>query len=152
VLQVVNANAPTIASTVLTPTHESALATTDPVSVTGGAYAVNYLKSLTLTTDGAQIYTTAGRRTPSLTRCARRPGRRQPKPSRPADRRRGLTGAPDRLQPISVTVDTQAPSIAFDTTVLTTTHQLSFGRVELTGAAGDSVGMGRSHLSRRQHL
>jgi hypothetical protein len=58
-VQVIDANAPTIASTVLTPTHESALATTDPVSVTGGAYALNYLKSLTLTVNSNVIFTTA---------------------------------------------------------------------------------------------
>jgi hypothetical protein len=148
-VQVIDANAPTIASTVLTPTHESALATLDPVNVTGGAYALNYLKSLTLTVNSNVIFTTnwpSNTITDTLWSTTWTPA---------AEGVYNLVSVAEdwngalqtQLQPISVTVDTQAPSIAFDTTVLTTTHQLSFGRVELTGAASDGIGLEKVAIS-----
>ena len=67
--------APAIASTVLTPTHESALPTLDPVTITGGAYAADYLKSLTLIIDGTEADSQPpGRRTASPTPRGRRHG------------------------------------------------------------------------------
>ena len=132
---------PALASTVLTPSHESLLGSTAPVSITGGAYALNELRALTVTVNGALLYTQTW--------------------SSPTDTQWDTTWTPPgegsynfltevednpgnvqtESQPISITVDTQDPSITIATTVLTTAHRLSFGRVPLTGTVTDTVGL-----------
>ncbi len=135
--------APLLASTVLTPTHEGALDSLQPATLTGGAYAANYLKALTLTVDGATIYTTtwaADTITDTLWTASWTP------PGEGVYNLLALvedwTGAiQTELQPISVTVDTQAPALTLDATVISGAQQVSPGRVALSGTVSDSVGL-----------
>jgi len=140
---------PLLASTVLTPTHEGALDSLLPATITGGAYAVNYLKALTLTVDGATVYTTTwptGTVTDTLWTTTWTP------PGEGVYNFLSLvedwSGAiQTELQPISVTVDTQAPALTLGTTLLTSTDQVSPGRVALTGAVSDNVGLENVRVS-----
>ena len=47
---------PSLDSAVLDPANNAVLATLDPVTVDGGAFATNYLKSLTVTANNTTIY------------------------------------------------------------------------------------------------
>ena len=132
---------PARASTILTPAHESVLSTTLPISITGGAYALHALRALTVTVNGTPFYTQAWH-SPTDTLWAATwtpPGEgRYTFLSQIED---SLGNVQTGAQPISITVDTQLPAITIASTVLTTAHRLSYGRVPLTGVATDSVGL-----------
>jgi len=133
---------PTLASTVLTPTHETVLSTTNPVTITGGAYAENGLQSLSLKVNGATV-------DPVLQFSGN-----------PQDTQWSTTWKPTgegiytlvsiaedvqgevqtETQPISITVDTHPPSATIATSVLTTAHKLPSG-VPLTGTVTDTLGV-----------
>lgn len=136
-----------VASAVLTPAHESALTTLDPISVTTGAYAVNGLRAVTVTVNGGLVsahtwpcvpVTDTVTNTLWAATWAPTAEGRYTLESIAEDCTGALQSAP---QPISVTVDTDPPSVALPTTVVTTSHRLSWGRVMLTGTASDTVGL-----------
>lgn len=145
---VVTAEPPTVAeaplaSTVLTPSHEGALGATDAVTITGGAYAVDALKSLTLRANGLEIYATSWAST-TLTNTVWSTSWTPPAEGvyELVSEVEDWSGAVQTaLQPTLITVDTQPPVIGFDAAVLTTTQRLSYGRVALTGTVSDSMGV-----------
>jgi hypothetical protein len=134
---------PPLASAVLTPTHESVLTTLNPVSLNVGAYAVNSLRYLTVTVNGTFLNSASwpsGTVTDTVWTTNWTPAGE--------GRYTLLALASDwagqvqtSTQPISLTVDTQAPTLTFGYTVLTTTQRVSLGRVVLTGTVTDSVGL-----------
>ncbi len=138
---------------VLTPTHESVLTSTEPVSVTVGAYAVDSLHTITVTVDGAfldaatwpdgAITDTLWSTTwvPSLTLTDEGPHTLLAVASDWA----GRVQADPR--PDTVIVDTQPPWVSVEPTVLTTTHRLSLGRVALTGLVTDTGGVERVQVT-----
>ncbi len=134
---------PALASTVLTPTHESTLTSLDPVDITGGAYAIDFLRALTMTVNGSVEYTTswaAGATTDEIWTTTWTP---------PAEGvytfvtvvEDGSGVVQTVLQPTEILVDTQAPTVSFDTTLLTTANRLSPGKIEVTGSAADNFGL-----------
>jgi hypothetical protein len=140
---------PVLAAAVLTPTQESVLTTQDPVRLSGGAYAVNGLRALTVTVNGGVIYTDTwpvGAATDTAWAATWRPA---------ADgvyRLEAMAAdwagsAQTERQPISVTVDSQPPSLSLDSRVLTASHQLAFGQLELTGVVSDAVGVKSMEVS-----
>jgi hypothetical protein len=135
---------PTLASAVQSPLHGAVLTDTNPVPVTVGAYALDALKTLTLTVDGGLVGSTSWAsatvtNTVWLSATWTPPGEGVYQLQTVAQDWQDQVQTD--LQPISVTVDTQAPSITIHPTVLTTSHQLSYGRVELRGTASDGVNL-----------
>ncbi len=134
-----------LAAAVLTPTHESVLSSLVPVSVTVGAYALDYLRAITLTVDGEFLDAAAwpnGAITDTLWATTWTPAEEGPHML--------LAVASDwagRVQtdtrPDIIIVDTQPPWVAIEPTVLTTTHRISLGRVALTGLVTDTGGVER---------
>jgi hypothetical protein len=136
---------PLLDSLILTPTHESVLTTADPVSVTVSGYALHSLSALTVTVDGETLDTVtwaSGTVTHTLWATTWTPSDDGPYTlsSTAADWEGNVQ---TDTYAISVTLDTQPPSIAITPTVLTTTHRLSFGRVALTGLVTDTGGVER---------
>jgi hypothetical protein len=138
-----NDNLPLLDAVVLSPAPGSVLTTTGPISVTGGAYARDYLKALTITADSAPLATLtwpSNTVTDTLWNTTWTPSGEGAHTL--------LAIAEDwagRVQtdthPATVIVDTQPPSIDISPTVLTSTQRLSFGRVALTGLATDTGGI-----------
>jgi hypothetical protein len=140
---------PLLDSLILAPTHETVLTTADPVTVTVSGYALHSLSALTVTVDGAPLDTATWARdvvthtlwsvawTPPLALTAEGPHTLS---SVAADWEGNVQ---TDTYALSVTLDTQPPSIAITPTVLTTVHRLSFGRVALTGLVTDNGGVER---------
>jgi len=134
---------PPLASTVLTPSHEAVLTTTNSVTLTVVAHAENNVRVITVTvSDGFtdQIVWPVTNTTTAIW---------EPTWTPPGEGRYGITSVVEdqdrtvqvELQPITVTVDTSAPHLTLDTTVITLAHRLSYGRVLLSGVATDTVGL-----------
>jgi hypothetical protein len=137
---------PEIASVVLTPTHESAFGTADPISLTVGAYAANNLRALTVTVNGGFLDSTTWPCTPVTDTLSDALWTTTWDP--PGEgyytllaRAEDCAGTPQTaLQPVTVTVDMH-PSVSISTTVVTAAQRLSWGRVALDGHATDSIGL-----------
>jgi len=138
---------PTVASAVLVPPHEGVVTTVDPLSLTVGAYAAGALRALTVTVDGDYLDDATWPCTPLTDTVTDTlwlttwdpPGEGRYTLLAVAE---GCTGTLQATpQAISVTVDVYDPLVTFPTTVLTTAHRLSLGRLVLTGTATDTVGL-----------
>lgn len=131
-----------LASAVLTPAHETVLSSTRPISLTIGAFGRSGLNTLTLTINGAEEHSFAWPAAPTDTVTATTwtpPGEGRYALVTVA---RDLSGTiQSELQPITITVDVEDPTVALTTTVLTMSHRLSFRRVALSGSAADTVGL-----------
>jgi len=131
-----------LASAVLAPAHETMLTATAPISLAIGAFARNGLDAVSLTVNGVEegSFAWAGQVSDTITATTWTP---------PGEGHFVLfTTATDRAgnvqpepQPITITVDVEAPVVTLSTTVFTTAHRLSFQRVALSGSAADSVGL-----------
>lgn len=127
---------------VLTPTVGSVLTAADPISITGGIYAPQYAKALTVSVDGAPIQTfnwANGSVTDTAWAAAWTPSGEGAHVL--------LASASDwagnavTSEPVTVTLDTLAPTIDIAPTVITTTRQLGPGRVTLAGPVADAAGV-----------
>jgi hypothetical protein len=137
------ARTPPVDSAIFTPTHGTLLTTTASISVEGGAWVKSGLKELTVTVDGAPIYTPTWS-TPYpfgvnwatiYTPTAEGP---HTLASVAVD---ALGMVQTQTHPITVTLDTQVPVIRVPAAVLTSAHRLSYGRVALTGSYTEAGGV-----------
>jgi len=135
---------PTIASTVLTPAHESAITTLSTVTLHIGSYALDGLGVVTVTANGDFVAANVWPPTSTVTDAVWTSPWLPPAEGvyRLETRARDRDGDVQAvLQPITVTVDRTPPGVEIDTLVFTTTHQLSPGRVLLTGDFTETVGL-----------
>ncbi len=128
-----------IASTVLTPTNNSVLTSYDPVTITGGAYADGNLEALSLTINSTEVYTETWASqtvTDTLWTTTWTPSADgvYELVSVATDQ---ISGTQTILQPVTIIVDTQAPSVTLDTTVFTETHKLADELIALTGTLSE---------------
>jgi len=130
-------------SVILTPTHKTILTSTAQITVSGSAYAQQYLSSLTLYVDNVPVGTTAWSCVTPVTQSL------WSIPWTPTEGPHTLksiaTDCSSQTQgvprPISVTVDTIAPTVIITPTVLTVTHKVGYQRVALTGQFYDAIGV-----------
>jgi subtilisin-like proprotein convertase family protein len=133
-----------IDSNVLSPAPYEVLDVVAPIWLTGGAYAIDYLRALTVTMDGAQVYTNTwppATVTDTMWSTLWTPA---------------VGDGPHTLlslvedwngvvqtdtHPVTFTMDTALPLIDLAHTVLTTTHRLSQDRVLLTGSVTDTAAL-----------
>jgi uncharacterized repeat protein (TIGR01451 family) len=130
-------------SSIITPTHESVLATLDPITVTGSAYADDFVQTLTVTVNGSSFYTASwGSGVLTETQWS--------KLWTPlaegtytflslADDHAGRVQTD--TQTVRVMVDVYSPTIAITQTVLTSTHRFASGRFDIPGLVTDTVGI-----------
>ncbi len=133
-------------SAIITPTNGSVLTSTNAISITGGAFALNSLKALTVTLDSAILFANANYwSSPGVTNTLWSISW-----TLPTNGKHTLVSivsdATGRVQtmthPIDVFVGTTAPSVAITPTVLTSTNALPyFGGVNLTGSVSDTTGV-----------
>jgi subtilisin-like proprotein convertase family protein len=130
-------------STVLTPTHGTALTAMGVFPVAGVAHAADYLKAITVTANGVPFYTDNWPVTSTLTETAWITTYTPLSEghyvflSTVTDWAGGIQTS---THPASVTVDLLPPALpTFDTTIITTAHQASQGVAVLTGVATDTV-------------
>jgi hypothetical protein len=143
---------PGLDATILTPTHETVLTSTAPISVSGGAYAPGYLSNLTLTVDSTVVYTTAwppASVTDTVWATTWDPGS-SGEGEHVLDVR--VSDHLGRVQtdtyPIVVWVDLALPAIGITPTLLTATHRLpSPGAVALMGTVTDTAGIAAVQVS-----
>jgi hypothetical protein len=132
-----------LASAVLTPAHESVFTSTEPISLTIGAFALPGLEALALKVNGVKerSFAFAAHPTDTITTTTWTPppgGGQYVLVTVATD----VSGTVQTdLQPITITVDVEGPSVDLIPTVLTTTHRLSFRSVALGGPVGDTVGL-----------
>ena len=127
---------PVVDAAVLTPTQGSLFTNLNPIAVAGGAFATGYLRTLTVTVDGGTVYTQSW--PANSTGDAAWATTWTP----PADGDYVLDAvAADwagnvqtATYPITITVDSNAPSVLIASSVLTTAHEVAPGMVVLTGS------------------
>ncbi len=140
---------PGLDSAIITPTHGAVIFDSSPISVSGGAYALNFLKNLTLTVDSAVIYTTAwppATVTDTLWATTWNPtDGLHTLESVVADHAGSVQ---TDTHPIQVWVDLAPPAITITPTILTTTHRLpQLDTVALRGAVTDTAGIASVQVS-----
>ena len=136
-------------SAVLTPTLNTVITSTDPISLTGRAYASHGLKEVEVTVDGNQIdkhtWTCS-----NVTDTQWASTWWAPTEGVHTLNSRAID-CNDQHQPvdhpIKVIVDIAPPFVGISPTVLTTTHRLSQGRVRLSGPVSDTNGIGAVQVS-----
>jgi hypothetical protein len=140
--QAVLARTPPVDSAIFTPTYGTLLITTAPISVEGGAWVRYGLEELTVTVDGAPIYTSTWPAHPQGTNWATTytPTAEGPHTLKSVAVDQFGT-VQTQTHPITVTLDTQAPVIRVPAAVLTSAHRLSYGRVVLTGPYTEAGGV-----------
>ncbi len=126
----------------LTPTLGTLLSSTDPISVSGAATALNSLQALTVTVDGSPIYTqtwSSGTVTDTLWSTGWTPL---------ADGAHVIqsvvtdwSNSRATSDPITITLDTQPPSISISTRVFTSTHFGRANQLDLAGLVTDTGGI-----------
>ncbi len=133
----------TVHSSIITPAHESILATLDPITVTGSVYADDFVQTLTVTVNGSSFYSDSWSiGTVTETRWSRLW-------TPPAEGTYILLSVIDDhagrvqtdTQTVRVTVDVYSPTIAITQTVLTSTHRFASGRFDIPGLVTDTVGI-----------
>ena len=128
-----------VVANVLTPTHGMVLTTLDPIAVTVGASAEADLSVITLTIDSAvstYVPTTPAIDTEWSSTWTPIAGVHTLIAS--AEDENGVAGAGE---PVTVTVSTTGPTVAFARTTLTTTHSTCGACATLEGTATDSGGV-----------
>ncbi len=139
---------PLLDAAIFEPEDNSVLTATTPVGVSGGAYARDSLQSLTVTADGAVIFTqnwAAGTVIDTAWSTTWTPGGEGAHTLLAVVSDwagRVLTDT----SPIVVTLDTQDPSVAISNTLINTGDLVTFNRVNLTGAASDAGGVERVNV------
>jgi len=132
-----------IDSVVMTPTLNAVIAGTDPITVSGRAYASRALQRLDLKVDDKvvdQVFWTCSVVTDTDWASTWTP---------PSEGIYTLSSVAQNCsdlwqqveRPVQVTVDTMSPTLSMTPTVLTTTHRLSQGRVALSGTVSDTNGI-----------
>jgi hypothetical protein len=132
-----------LASAILTPAHESVLSGIGPISVTGGAYALNDLHVLTATANGVVFHTETSWGTgitDTLWYGTWNPaGEGEYTLASVVQDQTGSVQT--QTWPISVTVDALPPSVSIEPTVLTPAHRLNSIAVVLGGIASDTMSL-----------
>jgi len=140
---------PTLAAEVMIPSSGDVLTSTAPITVTGYAYALDALQALTVTLDGALVYTetwAVGAMTNTLWSFAWTPPDQGVYLFEPAvSDWNGNTATGER--PATIYVDTEPPSVDIAPTVLTPSEQIGDNMVQLAGTTTDVVQMQRVEVS-----
>ena len=136
---------PVLETTILSP--DPILASTDAVSISGQTRALSStLRSLDVTVDGATVYT-ASWATDTLSETVWRTTWTPPNEGRYALHAEAVDWAGNLAEDsLTVLVDTQPPTLAFASTVLTRTHYRSPRSVLLTGPLSDTGGVETVHV------
>ncbi len=139
-----------IDSGVLTPTHNTILTSTSPVSITGYAYARDRLQKVEVKVDNVVITTLNWLFTPAVTNTQwsslwLAPTEGTHTLLSVATDHNNQEQAFDLYHPVDVIVDSIQPYVDISPVVLTTTHRLGPGRVALTGQATDATS-GMDHV------
>jgi hypothetical protein len=131
------------------PEDGSVLTSTGPITVSGGAYAPDRLQSLTLTVDGAAIFSQTWAQAEAVTDM---PWSASWTPFGEGQHSLVVTvndwaGREFASEPIVVTLNTGAPTVTIADTLITTADLITGSRADLTGTATDLVGVAKVEVS-----
>lgn len=133
---------PALHSAVLTPTHQTVLPDDAPQALIVGAHADDGLAAATVLLDGATVASRSWEEGPVD---ARWTTTWQPPGEGIFSLTSIVTDTVGRVQTDTVStrvsVDLTPPQVSLATTIITATHRLAAGRVDLTGGARDAVGV-----------
>lgn len=134
---------------ILQPAGGATINSPDPLTVRGGAYALQTLQALTLTVDGATAFTQTWAVTEAVTdtqwTAAWTPVGEGPHTlvATVSD----WAGRSASTEPVTVTLDTLAPAIALSDTTITLADLVTANRADLTGLVTDTLGVASVEVS-----
>ncbi len=136
---------PLLAGSVLAPAHESAITDISaPITIDGGAYGINGLKTITLTINGSFHEAISIAAAPVVTDTTWQMNWTPPGEG-VFDLVTTVEDWTGSVQtdpyPVTVFVDTTPPDLTLNATTLTAVYRISAGRVELTGTVSDTLGL-----------